>query len=268
MRRYAEVIGDPISHSKSPLIHKFWLDKCGIDADYRATRVHTADLPAYVAARQLDPLWNGCNVTLPHKIDIIALVDDPGQIRSNIGAMNTILRDGARLIGTNTDSAGFFAPLAEFGFDAADVVVIGSGGAAHAVLHALKCAKARSVTVMARNGLKGAALLSRFGLKGSVVPITDTPPRADLLVNTSSLGMAGQPSPDWDLSALPDASVVFDIVYMPLLTPLLAAAGARGLDTIDGLEMLVAQAAAAFELFFGVAAPREHDAELRALLLP
>ena len=118
-----------------------------------------------------------------------------------------------------------------------------------------------------RTPLKGAALLAQFGLKGDALPLTARLPAATLLVNTSALGMTGQPPLDLDLSPLPDDAVVYDIVYAPLETPLLAAAAARGLDTVDGLEMLVGQAALAFELFFGAAPPREHDEELRERLL-
>ena len=226
VRPYAEVIGDPISHSKSPVIHGFWLEKLGIAGDYRATNVTADDLPAFIEQRRADPAWRGCNVTIPHKVAMLDLVADPGGVRDSIGAMNTVVRnEGGDLFGTNTDAAGFYAPL------------------------------------------KAAALLSRFGLKGDVLPLTGRLPAAKLLVNTSALGMEGQPPLDLDLLPLPSDAVVYDIVYAPLHTPLLDAAEARGLETIDGLEMLVGQAAAAFELFFGQPAPREHDGELRELLI-
>ncbi|MEP3877203.1 MAG: shikimate dehydrogenase, partial [Rhizobiaceae bacterium] len=136
---YAEVIGDPIAQSKSPLIHKFWLEKLAIEADYRAYHVTPADLPDYIAQRLADPDWRGCNVTLPHKIDIMDLVADPGGVREKIGAMNTIVRqaDGS-LMGTNTDAAGFLAPIADTDWSKKHAVVIGAGGAARAVLFALK----------------------------------------------------------------------------------------------------------------------------------
>ena len=105
---YAEVIGDPIAHSKSPLIHGFWLQALGIDGDYRRTHVTPGDLPAYIEQRRADPDWRGCNVTIPHKLAVMDLVDDPGDIRGTIGAMNTVVRQpGGALIGTNTDAAGF-----------------------------------------------------------------------------------------------------------------------------------------------------------------
>jgi shikimate dehydrogenase len=265
---YAEVIGDPIAHSKSPLIHRFWLEKLGIGADYRATRVVPDDLASFVATRRDDPAWRGCNVTIPHKIAVMDVVDDPGGVRESIGAMNTVVRqpDGS-VIGTNTDAAGFWAPIADLDLADAPVVVIGAGGAARAVLFALSRVGVGEVTVLNRSPLKGADLLSRFGLKGRALPLDAPLPPAALLVNASALGMKGQPPLALDLAPLRQEAWVYDIVYAPLVTPLLAAAEARGLETVDGLEMLVGQAAAAFELFFGAAPPREHDDDLRALLL-
>ena len=265
---YAEVIGDPIAHSKSPLIHGFWLQKLGIDADYRATHVAPDDLSAFIERRRADPNWRGCNVTIPHKIAMLDLVDDPGEVRSSIGAMNTVVRDEAgRVFGTNTDAAGFYAPIADLDLAGAPVVVVGAGGAARAILFALSRMDVGTVMILNRSPLKAAALLSRFGLKGEALPLTARLPAAKLLVNTSALGMTGQPPLDIDLLPLPSDATVYDIVYAPLHTPLLDAAEARGLETIDGLEMLVGQVAAAFELFFGQAAPREHDGELRERLL-
>jgi shikimate dehydrogenase len=267
-RPYAEVIGDPISHSKSPLIHGFWLEKLGSAADYRATHVAPEDLPAFIEQRRTDPHWRGCNVTIPHKVAMLDLVEDPGGVRDSIGAMNTVVRreDGG-LFGTNTDAAGFYGPIADLDLDGAPVAIVGAGGAARAVLFALSRMNVGKVTILNRSPLKGAALLSRFGLKGEALPLNARLPEAKLLVNTSALGMAGQPPLELDLLPLPPGAMVYDIVYAPLHTPLLDAAEARGLETIDGLEMLVGQAAAAFELFFGQPAPREHDGDLRELLI-
>ncbi|MEH3045903.1 shikimate dehydrogenase family protein [Sphingomonas adhaesiva] len=264
---YAEVIGDPISHSKSPLIHGFWLEKLGIDAEYRATHVAPDDLGAFLAERQRDAAWRGCNITVPHKVAALDHVPDPGGIRGSIGAINTVFRgDGDAFVGTNTDAAGFLSPIADLDLAGQPVVVVGSGGAARAILFALSKVGAGRVTILNRTPLKGAALLAQFGLKGDALPLTARLPAAALLVNTSALGMTGQPPLDLDLSPLPEEAVVYDIVYAPLVTPLLAAAAARGLDTVDGLEMLIGQAALAFELFFGAAPPREQDDELRLRL--
>lgn len=259
---YADVIGDPIAQSKSPLIHRYWIEKLGIAADYRRTHVTAEGLSDYIASRRDDADWRGCNVTMPHKLAVMDLVDDPGDVRGSIGAMNTVLRqrDGS-LIGTNTDAAGFYAPLADFDLEGAPVALYGTGGAARAVLFALKQMRVGPVTMFARNPLKAAGLLATFGLKGDVVSIDSPLPPVALLVNASALGMTGQPALSPDLSVLPDDAVIYDIVYSPLETPLLAAARARDLATIDGLEMLIGQAAAAFELFFGKAPPRDDTSE-------
>jgi len=267
MTIYAEVIGDPIAHSKSPLIHGFWIDALGIDATYRSRHVLAEDLAGYFSERKADPDWRGCNITVPHKLAALDHVDDPGGVRQSIGAINTVLRQGDATIGTNTDVAGFFSPIADRDLAGKPVVVIGAGGAARAVLFALARAGVGPVTLLNRNVLKGAALLSSFGLKGAALPLGSAIPPASLLVNTSTLGMTGQPDLDIDLTSLPDDALVYDIVYAPIETALLAQADARGLETVDGLEMLVGQAAIAFELFFGVAPPRDRDEELRALLL-
>ncbi|MEQ1724771.1 MAG: shikimate dehydrogenase [Sphingopyxis sp.] len=265
---YAEVIGDPIAHSKSPLIHGFWLDVLGIDAAYRACHVRPDQLANYIAARRNDPDWRGCNVTIPHKLSILDHVDDPGGVRSSIGAANTIFRLGdGSIAATNTDAAGFYAPLADVDLVDQPVVVIGAGGAARAVLFALARANVGSVTILNRNILKASTLLAHFGLKGRALPLGSKLPAAALLVNTSALGMAGQDPLLCDLAPLPVDAIIYDCVYAPLVTDLLAQAEERGLATIDGLEMLVGQAAVAFELFFGAAPPRERDGELRAMVI-
>jgi shikimate dehydrogenase len=265
---YAEVIGDPISHSKSPLIHNFWLKKLGIVADYRANHVLADGLEPYFAGRSVDTGWRGCNVTIPHKQAVLNHVDDPGGVRQSIGAANTIFRNrDGELQATNTDAAGFFAPIADADWVGAPVAVIGAGGAARAILFALAQADVGEVTLLARSPLKATALLAHFGLKGRVLPMESRLPPAALLVNSSPLGMTGQPALEIDLSPLPEDALVYDIVYTPLETGLLKAARARNLDTIDGLDMLIGQAALAFELFFGQPPPQDSEDELRALLL-
>jgi shikimate dehydrogenase len=265
---YAEVIGDPIAQSKSPLIHNFWLDALGIAGDYRRFHVPVDALADYIAGARADAEWRGCNVTMPHKQAIMDLVDDPGDIRGTIGAMNTVVRqpDGS-VIGTNTDAAGFYAPLAELDLEGAPVAVVGAGGAARAVLFALARAKVGPVTILNRSPLKAMGLLATFGLKGEVAGLDAPLPPVSLLVNSSSLGMTGNPPLDLDLSPLPGDAIVYDLVYSPLRTGLLNAAEARGLATVDGLDMLIGQAALAFELFFGAPPPEGRDDELRALLV-
>ncbi|USU07617.1 shikimate dehydrogenase [Sphingomonadaceae bacterium OTU29MARTA1] len=268
-RPYAEVIGDPIVQSKSPVIHGFWLDQLGLDAEYRKTLVTADDLPAYFAQRRGDPDWRGCNITMPHKLAALDHVDDRGDVRNGIGAINTVFRaeDGTP-VGTNTDAGGFYAPLAGFDFTDKPVTVVGAGGAARAILFALARMQVGPVTLLNRNVLKAGVLLSSFGLKGQALPLSSAiSPDTALLVNASTLGMAGQPPLEIDIDPIQDDAVVYDIVYAPLETPLLTAARARGLETVDGLEMLIGQAALAFELFFGAEPPRDRDDTLRDLLI-
>ncbi|RJG57761.1 shikimate dehydrogenase [Sphingobium terrigena] len=265
---YAEVIGDPIAHSKSPLIHNFWLKALDIEAEYRKTHVTAEGLASYFLQRRADPDWLGCNVTIPHKIAVMEYTDDPGGVRTRIGAMNTIASEtGGPLIGTNTDAGGFLQPLLRDKWKGQRAVLIGAGGAARAILFALSSLGVPDITIMARDVAKGQALLDRAGVKGRIISLTDPLPACDLLVNSTSLGMVGQPVLDLDVAPLPASATVYDIVYAPLETDLLKAARARGLKTLDGLEMLIGQAALAFDIFFDAQAPRELDADLRALLL-
>jgi len=267
MKPYAEVIGDPIGHTKSPAIHAFWLDALDIDAEYRAAHVTPEGLAAYFDARRADPAWRGCNITIPHKQAVLDLVEDRGGLRATIGAVNTVIRDeDGALIGTNTDAGGFYSPIAGLDLEGKQAVVIGAGGGARAILFALSKVGIGRVTILNRNVLKAAALLSSFGLKGDALPLGARIPPAALLVNASALGMTGQPPLEIDLAPLPEDAVVYDIVYAPLETPLLAQARAREFDTVDGLDMLIGQAALAFELFFGAEPPRDRDEELRDLL--
>lgn len=265
---YAEVIGDPIGHSKSPTIHNFWLGKLGIEAEYRKTHVKPDELAAYFLKRRADPDWLGCNVTIPHKVAVMDYVSDPGKVGEVIGAMNTIACEtGGPLIGTNTDAGGFLAPLQTTGWKGRSACIIGAGGAARAILYALNAVGVTDIVIMARDVAKGQALLDRARVEGRVIGMDAVLPAVDLLVNSSPLGMAGKPPLQVDLAPLPAHSVVYDIVYAPLDTPLLLAARARGLAAVDGLEMLIGQAALAFDIFFDAHPPREYDAELRALLM-
>jgi shikimate dehydrogenase len=281
-KAYAEVIGDPIAQSKSPAIHNFWLGKLGIEADYRACHVKPDDLPDYLAARRADPLWRGCNVTMPHKQAVMPLLGRIDPPADAIGAVNTILPlgDGA-LAGTNTDAAGFLEPLAA---DLAETHyyrmarIMGTGGAARAIITAL-ADKGFTLVVAGRDPAKARALLGELAPKGEHHAIDlahfaeatdfafdDREECLDLVINASSLGMAGQPPLAFDWSHAPPGSIAYDIVTAPLDTPLLQTAHAAGHRTIDGLSMLIGQAAVAFEKFFGQPAPRAHDAELRKLL--
>lgn len=282
MRPYAEVIGDPISQSKSPKIHNFWLEKLGIDADYRAAHIRPDSLADYLAERRADSLWRGCNVTMPHKQAIMPLLDHIEASAGKIGAVNTVKRGSKRrLSGTNTDANGFLEPL-KGDLNAAHYFrmarIIGTGGAARAIISGL-ASHGFTLAVAGRNPAKARALLGELAPKGEhhavdlahfAVPtdfvFDDREGCLDLVVNASSLGMQGQPPLAFDWSHAPPGSIAYDIVTAPVDTLFLKNARARGHRTIDGLSMLIGQAAAAFEMFFGQTAPREHDAELRAIL--
>lgn len=283
---YAEVIGDPIAQSKSPTIHNFWLTKLGIDAEYRARHVRPGELADYLADRRADPAWRGCNVTMPHKQAVMPLLDRIEPAAGTIGAVNTVLTGGLEgvetgLTGTNTDASGFLEPLkhdlaATHYFRMARI--IGTGGAARAIIAAL-AGHGFTLVVAGRDPAKARALLDELAPKGEHHAIDiahfadptdfafdDREACLDLVINASSLGMQGQPALAFDWSHAPPGSIAYDIVTAPLDTPFLQGARARGLPTIDGLAMLIGQAAAAFERFFGEPPPREHDAELRKIL--
>lgn len=268
---YAEVIGDPVAHSKSPLIHGFWLGKLGIAAEYRKTHVLPGHLEAFIAERRADPRWRGCNVTIPHKQVVRSFLDTVQRQASRVGAVNCIYWEGTRLAGENSDVEGVIEAIGSGPI--ARACMIGAGGGARGALHALEIAGARDVNLIVRDAAKGSALLDAFGLGGKAFAFADAEAAmegADVLIHASPLGMTGQPAlPDAVLAALGRTAadaIVFDMVYSPLETALLARARSSGRTAVDGLTMLIGQAAVAFRLFFGEAAPREHDAELRELL--
>lgn len=262
---YAEVIGDPIDHSKSPAMHRHWLKQLAIDADYRAVRVPAGETRAYLMGRGADPDWRGCNVTAPLKSEVIAHLSTLGPDARSIGAVNTIIHQGeGELLGVNTDAHGALMVLA--GVRPQHAVLIGAGGAARAALFALKVMQVPQVTVLNRDMRRARAALDDLEVEGRVLPLGSAP-SADLLVNATTLGMAGNPPVPFDLSALPPAAVVFDMVYAPVETDLLARARARGLATIDGLAMLAEQGAMAFAAFFDGGPDRADTPELRELLI-
>lgn len=280
---YAEVIGDPIAQSKSPVIHGFWLEQLGLEGRYDRAHVKAEGLADYLAARCGDPAWRGCNVTMPHKQAVIALLDRLDPLAERIGAVNTIVPEDGALVGYNTDAPGFLEPLQPMlaqthYFRMARV--LGTGGAARAIIAAL--ADAGMVIVLAgRNVEKARALLDELDPKGEhhVAPLAhfadatdfafdDREGCFDLVVNASSLGMIGQPPLAFDMTHAPPGSVFYDIVTSPLETAFLKSARGSGFNTVDGLSMLIGQADHAFRRFFGATPPRgEADAELRARLL-
>ena len=281
-RPYAEVIGDPIVQSKSPAIHGFWLDALGIAADYRRCHVTAAGLADTIAARRGDPLWRGCNVTMPHKQAVMPLLDAIDPLAARVGAVNTVVpgADG-RLTGYNTDVPGFLEPLAPRLAEShlfRMARVMGTGGAARAIVTAL-AGHGFVIVLAGRDPGKARALLDELAPGGDhhavdlahFAPPTDFAfdDRAgccDLVVNASLLGMTGQPPLRFDWSHAPPGSVAYDIVTSPLDTAFLQQARAGGFATIDGLSMLIGQADHAFAHFFGQRPPRTGDAALRAII--
>jgi shikimate dehydrogenase len=262
------LIGWPAAHSRSPLIHHYWLRTLGIAGGYAIEAVPPEDLRDFVLRLSLHG-FVGANVTIPHKESVLAL-STPDARALAIGAANTLWFADGELRATNTDVEGFINNLdaSAPGWDAAEeALVLGAGGSSRAVVFGLIERGIRRVHLANRTMARAEALAAQFG--AGVRPIAweaiaDTLPRAGLLVNTTSLGMHGEPSLDLDVKRLPDAAVVADLVYVPLLTPLLGAARARGLKTADGLGMLLHQAVRGFELWFG--RRPQVSAELRALV--
>jgi shikimate dehydrogenase len=268
----AFIAGHPVAHSRSPVIHGHWLARHGIAGSYERVAVAPADFPAFVRGLAAAGFAGG-NVTIPHKEAAARLADRLTARAARIGAVNTLWFEDGALVGDNTDAAGFVAHLETAlpdaaGLEGARALVLGAGGAARAVVVGLLERGLARVTVANRTP-EGAAALADLG-RGRVVPlawaaIPTALAEADLLVNTTSLGMGGQPPLTLDLTALPAHAAVADIVYTPLETALLADARARGLVTVDGLGMLLHQAVPGFARWFGVV-PAVTPA-LRALVL-
>ncbi len=282
---YAEVIGDPIAQSKSPDIHGFWLGTLGISAEYRRAHVPPGELDAYFAHRRNDPRWRGCNITMPHKMSALSFADDSDRSAANAKAANVMVAAGdGKLHAYNSDIEGVAEPLRHTriapypGRVAVYAQIVGAGGAARAAVLGIREAKAASdVDIFVRDPQKAQPFAAWANTpSGRAQPIADLGPvggvgdaeqrHSHILINATSLGMAGNPPLAVDLSRYHSDTIIFDMVYDPLETPLLRQARQCGFRTIDGLDMLVAQAARGFSLFFGVEAPREHDAELRKLL--
>ena len=265
------VIGWPVKHSRSPIIHRHWLAELGLTGDYVRHPVepeHAADFFANFAGGP----FIGCNVTVPHKEVAFASVAHADAVATALGAVNTVWLEDGRLMGSNTDAEGFIANLDQLapGFDAnpGAAIVLGAGGAARAVIWALQARGFAPIHVVNRTRDRAEAMAERFGPDIRPAGWNDLPallPQAGLLVNTTSLGMEGQPPLTIDLAAARDDLLVTDIVYIPLETPLLKAARSRGLQTVDGLGMLLHQAVPGFERWFG---PRPVvTPELRRLIL-
>lgn len=267
----AFVVGWPISHSRSPLIHGHWIDRYSIDARYEVAAVPPEDIDGFFASVRAGE-WCGGNVTIPHKLASLANADTHDDAALAIGAANTIVANGNRLHASNTDAAGFIANLdaaAPAWRKTADLaVVLGAGGAACAIVWALLRQGVDRVRLANRTKARADELAARFGPRIEVIGWDQRHAAltgAGLLVNTTSSGMAGMAALDIDLTRLPENATVSDIVYTPLLTPLLAAASARGNTTVDGLGMLLHQAVPGFKAWFGVTP--EVTPELRDLVI-
>lgn len=264
-RRSVGIIGHPLGHTLSPLFQQAAFDHLGIPATYRPYDLLPEEVPAFVAQLR-EPHWLGVNVTVPHKERVRPLLDAEVDAAAVVGAVNTIVNDGGRLVGYNTDVVGFRDALAEVGFvvRGTRVVVLGAGGAARAVVYALRIDGAAEIVVANRSVARAERLLADLApdpthtaaLPLDAAALAPALARCDLLVNCTSVGLQPGEAPLPDES-VPRQALVYDLIYNPPQTRLLAAAAARGARTLDGLSMLVGQGAAAFTLWTGRPAPRD-----------
>ncbi|AOF90910.1 shikimate dehydrogenase [Sinorhizobium sp. RAC02] len=270
--RHAFVTGYPVKHSRSPLIHGYWLETLGIAGSYTRQEISPQDFAGFISRLQSgESGFTGGNVTIPHKETAFALADRPDALSEELGASNTLwLEDGA-LHATNTDGFGFLANLDAVapGWDKTDrAVILGAGGASRAIIQAVRDRGVAEIHVVNRTVARAQELADRFGAKvhaHDMAALSEVSKAAGLFVNTTSLGMDGEPAPNFDFSPLAHGAVVTDIVYVPLITPILSQAKAQGFATVDGLGMLLHQAAPGFEKWFGQRPTV--DAELRRRIL-
>ncbi len=262
------IIAWPAGHSRSPLIHNYWIKQHKLDAEYLREAVPAEKLAEFIKSMRANG-YVGANVTLPHKEAVLKL-SDPDERARAVGAANALWFDDDRLRSTNTDVEGFLANLdaATPGWDRglSTAMVLGAGGGARAVVFALLAREVGRIYVINRTAERAKALRKKFGARIQVAGWEETTGLlggAGLLVNTTTLGMVGQPPLEFNLRC-PPSLVVADLVYAPLVTGLLASARARGLRTADGLGMLLHQAVRGFELWFGIRP--EVTPELRALI--
>jgi shikimate dehydrogenase len=270
--RLAGGLGWPVAHSRSPVMHRYWLERHGIAGDYVKLPVRPENLAA--ALHALPALgFAGCNLTLPHKESALTIVDEVDDQARMIGAVNTVtVRLDGTLRGGNSDAFGFIANLhaevPDWRAAAAPAVVLGAGGAARAIVAALLADGVGELRLVNRHSARAETIAAAFGEQVQIVPWerrAEALAGAGLLVNATSLGMAGAPPLELALDALPAAAVVNDIVYTPLETPLLAASRRRGNRAVDGLGMLLHQGRPGFAAWFGVSP--EVTLELRARMI-
>jgi shikimate dehydrogenase len=263
-------MGHPVGHSRSPMLHGYWLKLYGIEGSYERIDIAPEDLKAFFDSFR-DVGWAGGNVTVPHKLAVMSYLDRLDDAAKAMGAVNTLWWDKGALVGGNTDSIGFMGNIDELapGWDAGakTAIVLGAGGAARAAVYGLR-GRGLHVSICNRTLAKAEALAGHFGDGSSAHGLDDLDRLlgdADLLVNTTSLGMVGQPPLDIDMTRLKAGAVVYDVVYVPLETAILKAAKARGHRTVDGLGMLLHQAVEGFRHWFGHTP--EVTAGLRKLLV-
>ncbi|AGB69436.1 MULTISPECIES: shikimate dehydrogenase [Rhizobium] len=268
----AFVTGYPVKHSRSPLIHGYWLKQLGLAGSYRAHEVAVEDFAAFIASlKDGTSGFVGGNVTIPHKEAAFKLADRPDELSEELGASNTLWLEGGELHATNTDSRGFTANLDERhpGWDRRDrAIVLGAGGASRAVIQAVRDRGFKEIHVVNRTVGRAQELADRFGDRIHAHPMAalgEVMRGAGLFINTTSLGMDGEAAPRIDFSTLAEGAVVTDIVYVPLKTPLLAQAQEQGFAIVDGLGMLLHQAVPGFEKWFGKRPAV--DETLRALII-
>lgn len=255
----AGVMGWPVAHSRSPVIHNHWIAEHQLVGAYVLLPVQPQDLEQ--ALRALPKLgFAGCNLTIPHKVAAMQWVDQVHPMAQRIGAINTVVveSDGS-LTGKNTDGYGYMQSLLDvqphWRAESGPIVVLGAGGAARAVIASLSEYGAKDIKLLNRSLDKAQAMAESFGKPVQAYPWEDRHGAlagANLVVNTTNQGMHGEPALDLALDDLPTTALVSDIIYVPLETPLLAAASARGNATVNGLGMLLNQARPGFEAWFGV----------------
>ncbi len=263
-------MGHPIAHSRSPMLHGYWLERYGIEGSYERLDIPPDELDAFFAGFR-EAGWIGGNVTVPHKLAVMRHVDRIDDAAEAMGAVNTLWWENDTLVGGNTDAIGFMGNLDELApgwdGDARRAVILGAGGATRAAVYGLR-SRGLEVALCNRTVEKAEGLAAHFGEGVSAHGLDELPSLlggADLLVNTTSLGMIGQPPLEIDLAPLKPGATVYDVVYVPLETALLKAARARGHRTVDGLGMLLHQAVEGFRHWFG--RTPEVTAELRTLLV-
>jgi shikimate dehydrogenase len=251
------IMGHPVAHSRSPMLHGYWLRTLGLDGTYELADVAPEKFDAFFRGLKVNGFVGG-NITIPHKEAAYRLVDRRERAADAIGAVNTVWYEGDTLIGGNTDWLGLVGSLDDIhpGWDAAPgkVVVLGAGGSARASVFAFT-ERGYSVSIVNRTHERAEKLAAAFGARASAHDFTALPEllgQADVLINNTSLGMAGKPPLAIDLGPLKTSAIVYDVVYVPLETELLKAAKARGHRTVDGLSMLLYQAVVGFSHWFGV----------------